>query len=1043
MGFLERFRPQPKWKHGDPAVRLAAVQELGDREAEALAAVARSDADPRVRRAAVARLLEPALLAEIGRADEDEQVREEAFRGLLEAAQEDSDEATALQALGALVEQKHLALVAKAARLEAVSRAAVSRLTDSRALGAAARQSKHESARMEAVSRITDKAELASVAARSEQKEVALAALERIDDVPSLRSIAAKARTKAAVRRAKAMLQALDEAAQAARTETVDVSSIAAASSPPLAEVPAADPRADIAVQICAAAEALGSAPALDEAAGQLVALRARWEDLGPDAGAELAGRFEAACATVEGRLARRAADLVAEQQRAEEVARLSTARVSLCERAEALAAIPIRRVNPIVPTPVKQEVKDEAAASVEGQPVSAGHDETAETAARHEAAAVESQTVPEPGAPPDEVLNTVALLRAEWDALPAMPGGPEATALFDRFERACAGCFRRHEEWQAGQARRARMAALVSEATALAEAPGFPVVREAREQWAAIRREWMVLAAAEPDAAKAYGVAFALAAERLSAREEAGRAERMRQQLENLARRQRLCEHAEAALESTSLTLRDGERISREVRAALDALGPLPSRQDRSILAERLKAIQTALGHRLRELRELDEWQRWANASVQEDLCARMEALLSAEDVEEAARQSGELQQRWKQVAAAPREAGETLWLRFKAAREAVRARSETFFASQAEERDACLKRKEELCVAVEALAESTDWIRTAEAIKKYQSEWKAVGPVPRGYEKALWERFRKACDRFFSRRHEDLSRRKQEWAGNLARKQQLCEQAEALAESTEWASAIEGVRRLQAEWKTVGAVRKSRSELVWQRFRAACDRLYQRYEQRDQLAAATKTADREEVCQAIEELAAAVDPGSAEEPADVVSSVQALRNRWQHLGPLTLLQPDQAAVFSARYGDALVRIAQAYPASFAGTDLDLQANARRMEELCQKVERVVDDLASGAVPDESPAETLARQLREALAANTIGGRSDEETRWRSATEEVRNAQAAWDRIGPVPGATASGLWHRFDSACRRFFAERPRSAGGTSGRGLARSGR
>jgi hypothetical protein len=61
MGILERLRPTPRWKHADPAVRSAAVYDLGPDDGEALRALARDDAEARVRRAAVSRLDDPKL----------------------------------------------------------------------------------------------------------------------------------------------------------------------------------------------------------------------------------------------------------------------------------------------------------------------------------------------------------------------------------------------------------------------------------------------------------------------------------------------------------------------------------------------------------------------------------------------------------------------------------------------------------------------------------------------------------------------------------------------------------------------------------------------------------------------------------------------------------------------------------------------------------------------------------------------------------------------------------------------------------------------
>src|SRR5205085_284874 len=100
----------------------------------------------------------------------------------------------------------------------------------------------------------------------------------------------------------------------------------------------------------------------------------------------------------------------------------------------------------------------------------------------------------------------------------------------------------------------------------------------------------------------------------------------------------------------------------------------------------------------------------------------------------------------------------------------------------------------------------------QTAEEVKKLQAEWKTIGPVSRGQEKAIWERFRSACDRFFSRRHADLAERKNVWAANLAKKEALIARAEALAQSSDWEPAANEIKRLQNEWKAIGPVKKSR---------------------------------------------------------------------------------------------------------------------------------------------------------------------------------------------------------------------------------------
>ena len=192
---------------------------------------------------------------------------------------------------------------------------------------------------------------------------------------------------------------------------------------------------------------------------------------------------------------------------------------------------------------------------------------------------------------------------------------------------------------------------------------------------------------------------------------------------------------------------------------------------------------------------------------------------------MEKAARELHDIQERWKTAAEAPRAQAQTLWHRYRQAADPIQAKAREFFAARAAEREANLKIKLALCERAEALADSTDWIKTAEEMKKLQAEWQASGPVPRPETRVVWKRFRDACDRFFTRRNEDLAQRKEVWSVNQAKKEALCARAEELAQSRDWDKAASELRRLQAEWKNVGPVRRTKSEALWQRFRAAAD--------------------------------------------------------------------------------------------------------------------------------------------------------------------------------------------------------------------------
>jgi hypothetical protein len=321
---------------------------------------------------------------------------------------------------------------------------------------------------------------------------------------------------------------------------------------------------------------------------------------------------------------------------------------------------------------------------------------------------------------------------------------------------------------------------------------------------------------------------------------------------------------------------------------------------------------------------------------------------------------------------------------------------------------------------------------VKTASEIQALQAEWKKIGPVSRGHEKAIWERFRAACDRFFTRRQEDLKHRKEEWAANLAKKESLCERAEELAESTEWETAAAELKRLQAEWKTIGPVRKSKSEAVWQRFRGACDRFFDRYKHRDQLELREKAAARDQIIRELEALVPHNGNGSAPAPEDLYQKVHDARTRWQH-APEVPRQVQQD--LAARYHQAIGQLVGTWPDAFSGTDLDPEVTRKRMEKLLTKVEELLTGAQQRVQTRQlSPTELLAEKWRERLAANTIAGsraaEESEETRWRNAEQEVRSAQSQWTRLGPVAPEVAGPLNERFQRAVRRFYDSRRKAS-------------
>jgi hypothetical protein len=601
------------------------------------------------------------------------------------------------------------------------------------------------------------------------------------------------------------------------------------------------------------------------------------------------------------------------------------------------------------------------------------------------------------------------------------VPVAPEQPAL-----EADTGERRQQEERAAREAagreaeqRRARQAELAEEAARIAAMDDF---NAARRQFAVIRREWADVTArtspAEADAAK-YGDAEKAFADRESSAREADQKGRR----DALLRLQQLVARSEPLAAREDLTLKVGERALRDVRTALGSLPPLPSRADHDEILQRLKSAQSSLMPRVQELREVAGWQRWANIGIQEQLVEKMEGLKTVEDPEIVARLVKDFQQQWRQAADVPRAQGEVLWRRFKTAHDDVWTKCEAYFAAQAVEREANLEKKLALCEKAEQLAGSTNWIQTADAIKALQAEWKAVGPVSRGQEKTIWERFRSACDRFFTRRHADLAERKAVWSTNLAKKEELIAKVEALVESSDWEPTANEIKRIQVEWKTIGPVKKSRSEALWQRFRGACDRFFERYGQRHDIARAERVAAREAIVAELESFGA--DEAATEPPPDFLNRIRTLRVRWQQELAARGVDRERAAVLDDRYASAFGMALARWPSALAGSEFDPESNRRRMESIVKRVEELATSIAGAPeAPDASasPTTRLAAMLKDALAANTIGGKADNDSRYRAADEEVRQAQANWSRIGPVPDEVRRALVDRFQSAIRRI---------------------
>jgi Domain of Unknown Function (DUF349) len=597
---------------------------------------------------------------------------------------------------------------------------------------------------------------------------------------------------------------------------------------------------------------------------------------------------------------------------------------------------------------------------------------------------------------------------RAAWNDLPPM-ASEDQSVFQERFDAALAACQARLENQAARAALRPQVEELCVEAESASQTPDLAA---ARQGWIALQPRWEELRA-QGAGDGALNARFRAAHQALKAREATDRATLLQRQTANKVRLEELCQALEDLLAAPALSLKDADPRLKAAREALIEPGPLHSKAERDALLARLKRARGALYPRFQQAREDADWKRFASEGVRESLWQRLQTLQTEKNMETLDRELREVERLWRQ--AGPQKSGaDTLGAGFAALRAELRTRADLFLAQQAAEQQANVEKKVALCVQAEGLASSTDWKTTVETLQKLQAEWTVIGAVPAAQSQALWRRFRKPCDEFFARRKADLGQRKQVWGQNLERKQALVAQVEQLQSSTDWDKSAADIKRLQAEWKAVGPVRPTQSDAIWKRFRAGCDAFFARYKQRDEIGRQEQLAERETLVAELEALAAT----EGDAPEGVAAKLQDLQVRWRQPRPGGGEVP---SALEQRFVHARNAVPTRFPAAFAGTDLDPEANRQKRERLCDRIEALLAKTEAGTTAATSSV-SLADQLRNALAANALGGKAVQEARGQALGEELKTLRAAWNRVGPVPSAAGAELQARFDRCASRL---------------------
>ena len=297
-----------------------------------------------------------------------------------------------------------------------------------------------------------------------------------------------------------------------------------------------------------------------------------------------------------------------------------------------------------------------------------------------------------------------------------------------------------------------------------------------------------------------------------------------------------------------------------------------------------------------LRMNHEMREYDFKKNLEIKTRLCEAAEQLTTSDNVIDAFHQLQQLHAEYRETGPVAKELRDEVWSRFKTASTTINKRHQDFFIAQKQQEEENLQRKTEICERVEAidlapLRTMNDWETVAQQIIAMQAEWKTIGYAPRKANQQIFERFRTACDRFFIAKSQFNKEMRETFAANLAKKTALCEKAEQLSESTDWAATTKQLIALQAEWKTIGSVPNKASDTVWKRFSKACNTFFNRKKAANNSGSEEETANLAKKQDIIARLQQLIAEGSD----NLHDAVKALQAEWNEVGHVPFKKKEQ----------------------------------------------------------------------------------------------------------------------------------------------------
>ena len=318
------------------------------------------------------------------------------------------------------------------------------------------------------------------------------------------------------------------------------------------------------------------------------------------------------------------------------------------------------------------------------------------------------------------------------------------------------------------------------------------------------------------------------------------------------------------------------------------------------------------------------------------------------------------------------------------------LRSKRASYYADLEKRKEDNLKKKEDILEQIRKLIEEEETDVSIKGVKDLQEEWKKIGPVPGQHNKTLWANYNALLDRFYDARSiyfelKDLDRKK-----NLDQKLELCEKAEKLDGLENVKDAVVQLNELHEEFKNIGPVPRDDQEALWNRFKAASDKIYVK---RKDFVDKLKESFEENLQKKLE-LATQLEEFITFDSDRInlwnkkTKEIQEIQRKWEAIGGVPR---QQAKEVNKRFWHAFKRFFANKSAFFKKFDAQREENLEKKKHLVERAEAMKDSQD-----------------------------------WNKTTNDFKKLQAEWKEIGPVPEKFRNSIYEEFKSACDYFFDQR-----------------